>query len=163
MPEFIAPEVANGEGVNYSADLWSLGIITYILLSGVSPFKGLNDRETLTRIKEGKQNYVRRINYEDDRVKKIYFFFNTLRNLIGKWEFDEDHFRGISLEARDFISKLLVYKGEERMDVKTALRHPWFERIDKTSLDQLRIETTNLRNYHSSLRQRTIINTKLYS
>lgn len=75
MPEFIAPEVANGEGVNYSADLWSLGIITYILLSGVSPFKGLNDRETLTRIKEGKQNYVRRINYEDDRVKKIYFFF----------------------------------------------------------------------------------------
>lgn len=95
--------------------------------------------------------------------KKYIFFFNTLRNLIGKWEFDEDHFRGISLEARDFISKLLVYKGEERMDVKTALRHPWFERIDKTSLDQLRIETTNLRNYHSSLRQRTIINTKLYS
>ena len=57
MPEFVAPEVANGDGVSYSADLWSLGIITYILLSGISPFKGNNDRETLTRIKEGTRFY----------------------------------------------------------------------------------------------------------
>lgn len=53
MPEYVSPEIANGEGVSYPADLWSVGIITYILLSGVSPFKGLNDRETLTRIREG--------------------------------------------------------------------------------------------------------------
>lgn len=53
MPEYVAPEVVNGDGVGCAADLWSLGIITYILLSGFSPFKGANDRETLTRIKEG--------------------------------------------------------------------------------------------------------------
>lgn len=39
MPEFVAPEVANGEGVTYAADMWSLGIITYLLLSGTSPFR----------------------------------------------------------------------------------------------------------------------------
>lgn len=39
MPEFVAPEVANGEGVTYAADMWALGIITYILLSGTSPFR----------------------------------------------------------------------------------------------------------------------------
>lgn len=39
MPEFVSPEVANGEGVTYAADMWALGIITYILLSGTSPFR----------------------------------------------------------------------------------------------------------------------------
>jgi serine/threonine protein kinase len=54
MPEFVAPEVASGEGVSFGADMWSVGIITHILLSGHSPFRGANDRETLTRIREGK-------------------------------------------------------------------------------------------------------------
>ncbi|XP_069178633.1 LOW QUALITY PROTEIN: muscle M-line assembly protein unc-89 [Procambarus clarkii] len=39
MPEFVAPEVANNEGVAFSADMWAVGIITYILLSGTSPFR----------------------------------------------------------------------------------------------------------------------------
>lgn len=49
MPEFVSPELARGEGVGFSSDMWSVGIITYILLSGHSPFRGANDRETLTR------------------------------------------------------------------------------------------------------------------
>lgn len=53
MPEFVAPEIASGEGVDVNADMWSVGIITYILLSGHSPFKGIHDRETLTRVREG--------------------------------------------------------------------------------------------------------------
>ena len=39
MPEFVAPEVANGQIVSYPADMWSVGVITYLLLSGVSPFR----------------------------------------------------------------------------------------------------------------------------
>lgn len=54
MPEFVAPEVVNKEGVGYPQDLWALGIITYILLGGSSPFRGANDRETLTNIRDGK-------------------------------------------------------------------------------------------------------------
>ncbi|XP_020711856.2 obscurin isoform X2 [Athalia rosae] len=63
MPEYVAPEVANGEGVSYGADMWSLGIITYILLSGISPFRGINDRETLTKIKEGRWEFDDRWSY----------------------------------------------------------------------------------------------------
>ncbi|XP_011062355.1 PREDICTED: muscle M-line assembly protein unc-89 isoform X5 [Acromyrmex echinatior] len=64
MPEYIAPEVTNNEGVSYGADMWSVGIITYILLSGISPFRGTNDRETLKKIREGKWDF-------DDRWKNI--------------------------------------------------------------------------------------------
>ena len=54
MPEFVAPEVASGEGVNLSADMWSVGVITHLLLTGVSLFRGKHDVDTLDRIKEGR-------------------------------------------------------------------------------------------------------------
>lgn len=53
MPEFVAPEVVNRDGVGYGQDMWAIGIITYILLGGESPFRGENDRETLTKVREG--------------------------------------------------------------------------------------------------------------
>ena len=60
--------------------MWSLGVITYILLSGLSPFLGDNDAETYSNITKG--NY----SFEDD----------------------EDVFSDISEEGKDFITKLLV-------------------------------------------------------
>ena len=39
MPEFVAPEAVNGESVGLPADIWSVGVITYLLLSGTSPFR----------------------------------------------------------------------------------------------------------------------------
>lgn len=60
MPEYVAPEITNNEGVSYAADMWSVGIITYILLSGISPFRGANDRETLTKIRGGKWDFDER-------------------------------------------------------------------------------------------------------
>ncbi|XP_033194935.2 obscurin isoform X6 [Bombus vancouverensis nearcticus] len=64
MPEYVAPEVTNNEGVSFSADMWAVGIITYILLSGISPFRGNNDRETMLKIREGKWEF-------DDRWENI--------------------------------------------------------------------------------------------
>ena len=40
QPEFVAPEIVNGEGATFASDMWATGIITYLLLSGVSPFRG---------------------------------------------------------------------------------------------------------------------------
>lgn len=53
MPEYVSPECANGQGTGLPHDMWSVGIITYILLSGISPFRGPHDRETLTNVKTG--------------------------------------------------------------------------------------------------------------
>lgn len=41
QPEYVAPEIVNGEGATFASDMWAVGIITYLLLSGVSPFRGL--------------------------------------------------------------------------------------------------------------------------
>lgn len=51
-PEFVAPEILSYEPVSYPADIWSIGVITYILLSGCSPFLGDDKSETFDRILE---------------------------------------------------------------------------------------------------------------
>lgn len=117
MPEYVSPECVNREGVGFWHDMWSVGITTYILLSGYSPFRGDNDRETLTNVQT------------------------------GKWEFRESIWKHMSVECRDFISKLLVFMPERRMDVKTALKHSWFDIIYRRSEDEYRISTDKLRSY----------------
>lgn len=67
----------------------------------------------------------------------------------GHWSFDESYWSQISTEAKDFISRLLVFKPEERLDVKAALRHPWFERANKAPESEYRISTERLRNYYN--------------
>lgn len=44
-PEFVAPEIVNYEPLGLEADMWSIGVITYILLSGASPFLGRPSRK----------------------------------------------------------------------------------------------------------------------
>lgn len=123
MPEYVSPEVVNKEGVGFAHDMWSVGVITYVLLSGHNPFRGANDRETLQRIKE------------------------------GSWDFSDSIWTHISDEGRDFIKRLLVYSPEERMDVKTALRHPWFFMLDRrASEDEYQISTDRLRHYYNDFR-----------
>lgn len=123
MPEFVSPEVVNKEGVNFSHDMWSIGLITYVLLSGTNPFLGANDRETLNKIRE------------------------------GRWDFKDSLWTHISEDGRDFISRLLLYSPEERMDVKTALKHPWFFMLDREiSGDEYQIGTDRLRTYYDHFR-----------
>ncbi|XP_025269387.1 obscurin isoform X6 [Camponotus floridanus] len=121
MPEYVAPEVTNNEGVSYPADMWAVGVITYILLSGISPFRGANDRETLKKVRE------------------------------GRWDFD-DRWKNISNEAQDFIHSLLKYNVEKRLDIKTALAHPWFNYIDNSPPEPYRIPSENLKNYYKLYR-----------
>lgn len=122
MPEYVSPELVNRDGVGFPHDMWSIGIITYVLLSGSSPFRGNNDRETLKRIQE------------------------------GRWEFRDSIWQNISTEGRDFISKLLVYLPSGRMDIKTALRHQWFHILERRRYDEYQITTDRLRNYYNMYR-----------
>ena len=52
-PEFVSPEVVNYNFVSYSSDMWSVGVICYILVSGHSPFLGEDDDETMGNIQDG--------------------------------------------------------------------------------------------------------------
>ncbi|KAM3849265.1 LOW QUALITY PROTEIN: myosin light chain kinase, smooth muscle-like [Diretmus argenteus] len=94
-PEFMAPEVIGYEPVGLDTDMWSIGVICFILLSGESPFQGNSDAETLAFV------------------------------TAAHYEFDEDSFEDISDQARDFISSLLKKDRRCRLSCDEALAHPW--------------------------------------
>ena len=96
-PDFVAPEAISFNEIKLQTDMWSTGVLTYVLLSGLMPFAGEDDNETLCNI----------------------------ANL--DWEFDKESFEEISADARDFIQKLLTLSPDERMNSDEALQHPWMK------------------------------------
>jgi len=96
-PEFVSPEVIKYEPVTLKTDMWSIGVLTYVLLSGLSPFLGENNQETYDNI--------------------VSCDYTT----------DEPEFEDISEEAKDFIVKLLKVKHDDRMSADEALEHPWLK------------------------------------
>ncbi|XP_028911939.1 death-associated protein kinase 2-like [Ornithorhynchus anatinus] len=96
-PQYVAPELVNFQPLGVPADMWSIGVITYILLSGLSPFQGETDQETLANV------------------------------VAGVFEFEEQYFGQTSEEAKDFICSLLVQDPRERMTAKQSLQHPWIQ------------------------------------
>ncbi|NXD66654.1 MYLK2 kinase, partial [Eolophus roseicapillus] len=98
-PEFLSPEVVNYEQVSYTTDMWSMGVITYMLLSGLSPFLGDNDTETLNNV------------------------------LAANWYFDEETFESVSNEAKDFVSNLIIKDKSARMSASQCLEHPWLKNL----------------------------------
>lgn len=93
---YVAPEVLTN---NYDelCDIWSCGVIMYILLSGKMPFFGDTEEEIL------------------DSVEK------------GEFDLSHKEFLKVSLEAKDLICKLLTYDPKKRPNARAALRHPWFK------------------------------------
>ncbi|XP_014663585.1 PREDICTED: myosin light chain kinase, smooth muscle-like [Priapulus caudatus] len=109
-PEFVAPEVINYDRIGYGTDMWSVGVITYVLLSGLSPFMGDDDNETLANVTS------------------------------GEFDYDDESFDEISDLAKDFINHLLVKDIATRMSAEGCLNHNWLKRevsdkqLDKTKL-----------------------------
>lgn len=93
-PYYIAPEVLD-KHYNSKCDVWSAGVITYILLSGMPPFNGASDSEICTKIR------------------------------MGIHSFDDKAWSNISEEAKDFISQLLTYNYKKRPSAADALKHNW--------------------------------------
>ncbi|XP_062397140.1 myosin light chain kinase 2, skeletal/cardiac muscle [Sardina pilchardus] len=100
-PEFLAPEIVNFDFVSFPTDMWTLGVITYMLLSGLSPFLGDDDTQTLNNV------------------------------VMVNWYFDEDAFEHISAEAKDFISNLLIKEKSGRYSAAQCLKHPWLNNISE--------------------------------
>ncbi|XP_005384950.1 PREDICTED: myosin light chain kinase 2, skeletal/cardiac muscle [Chinchilla lanigera] len=98
-PEFLSPEVVNYDQISDKTDMWSLGVITYMLLSGLSPFLGDDDTETLNNV------------------------------LSSNWYFDEETFEAVSDEAKDFVSNLIVKDQGARMSAAQCLAHPWLNNL----------------------------------
>ncbi|XP_046811447.1 muscle M-line assembly protein unc-89 isoform X4 [Lucilia cuprina] len=96
-PEFIPPEIISYEPIGFQSDMWSVGVICYVLLSGLSPFMGDSDVET---------------------------FSNITR---ADYDFDDDAFDCVSQQAKDFISNLLVHRKEDRWTAEQCLESAWLK------------------------------------
>ncbi|XP_054596375.2 triple functional domain protein isoform X2 [Nothobranchius furzeri] len=96
-PEFSAPELILGQPASLMSDLWSLGVVTYVLLSGASPFLDESLEETCLNIC--------RLDFS----------------------FPEDYFQGVSTAARDFVCLLLQGEPERRPPAVSCLQEPWLQ------------------------------------
>ncbi|CAG9320051.1 unnamed protein product [Blepharisma stoltei] len=95
-PYFVAPEVLD-KNYNEKCDLWSCGVVLFIILIGYPPFNARDINELFRRIRKGK------------------FKTNT------------EEWRSISTEAQDLILHLLKLNVEERFSAEQAMNHKWIQ------------------------------------
>ena len=93
---YIAPEVLKKK-YNEKCDLWSCGVIMYILLSARPPFGGHDDTDIMERI------------------------------LVGEYDLESPPLDKLSKNALDLIRKLLTMDVNKRISAEQALNHPWFK------------------------------------
>ncbi|KAE9548947.1 hypothetical protein FO519_007853 [Halicephalobus sp. NKZ332] len=94
-PGYVAPEVLQQKPYGKAVDVWSIGVIAYILLCGYPPFYDENDANLFAQI------------------------------IKGEYEFDSPYWDEISDSAKDFISHLMCCNPEMRYTCERALQHPW--------------------------------------
>lgn len=109
-PGYIAPEILKHQPYKCEVDMWSIGVICYILLCGYPPFYGTDSRDVTRKIKR------------------------------GDYQFDEQWWSHVSDQAKDFIRKLLTVDVDERYTAQQALEHSWMmqrpELLSRRSLAQ---------------------------
>jgi calcium-dependent protein kinase len=92
---YIAPEVLQGS-YDEKCDIWSCGVLMYMMLSGVPPFYGATRKEVMQKISKGKFSFKSKV-----------------------WSI-------ISKEAKELIEKMLTLNPEKRPSAREVLNHPWF-------------------------------------
>jgi calcium-dependent protein kinase len=120
-PYYIAPEVLF-EKYDEKCDIWSVGVIMYILLCGYPPFNGETDNEILSNIKA------------------------------GKFKFPDEEWSNISKDAKDLITGMLEFDPKKRFSAEQALEHNWFKanNSNKKNTDPINIKAlTNMKKFHA--------------
>eukprot|EP01018_Ginkgo_biloba_P030540 Gb_32592 [translate_table: standard] len=94
-PHYVAPEVLAGDEYNEKVDVWSAGVVVYILLSGIPPFMGETPQEIFERV------------------------------MRGHLRFPTDRWLAISQSAKDLLRRMIAKDVAARFSTDQVLEHPW--------------------------------------
>lgn len=116
-PYYIAPEVIS-EVYDEKCDIWSAGVILYVLLCGYPPFNGETDKDIMNAVTK------------------------------GEFDFPDEEWSVVSKEGKDIIKKMLTYDPKKRIGALECLADPWFKinelktaenkELAKSSLDNMK-------------------------
>ena len=121
-----APEILLRTPYDEQSDMWSVGVIIYLLLSGTLPFVGRSQRELFRAI-----------------VK-------------GDYDMDEASWSGVSADAMDLVKSLLVTDPSKRLTAKQALRSDWLmQNADNLKMNDLMNASNRLRTFNARMKLRS--------
>nr|ADV78070.1 calcium- and calmodulin-dependent protein kinase [Phaeoceros laevis] len=98
--DYVAPESLQRMPVSHASDMWSVGVILYILLCGYPPFHAKSNREKLESI------------------------------LAGRFDLTDHTWSTVSESAKNLIASLLAVDPQKRPTAEELLQHPWVRGID---------------------------------
>lgn len=96
--EYAAPEIHQCDMVSTVTDMWSVGVLTYVLLSGLNPFSAETNQQMIDNISNAAYSY------------------------------EDESFKQVSVESLDFTDRLITKERKHRMTAAEALEHPWLTR-----------------------------------
>ncbi|XP_071386407.1 serine/threonine-protein kinase 17A [Centroberyx affinis] len=96
-PEYVAPEILNYEPISTATDMWSIGVLAYVMLTGISPFLGEDKQETFLNISQLNVSYT------------------------------EEELQQLDRAALAFIQTLLRKQPQDRATAEQCLQHPWLQ------------------------------------
>ncbi|CAM9646789.1 unnamed protein product [Heterosigma akashiwo] len=105
-PLYICPEMLQEKPYSFPADVWSMGVICFILLGGYPPFFANN-------------------------INALY-----LKIINGEYTFDRKYWKHISPEAKELIQRMLEVDPDKRITIADALQHPWIMTSDEALLQR---------------------------
>ncbi|GAX20809.1 calcium/calmodulin-dependent protein kinase I [Fistulifera solaris] len=129
-PGYVAPEILEGTLYDERADMWSVGVILYILLGGYPPFIESTQRDLFRKIRK------------------------------GEYEFHEEYWGTVSSEAKDLIRNLLMVNIKKRLTAEQALKNAWILGDDaKLANRDLGVNLDKLRSFNGKRKFRAAVAT----
>merc|ERR1712190_457947 len=95
-PYYVAPQVLAGK-YDHMSDMWSIGVIMYVMLCGYPPFFGETDAEVLSKVR------------------------------LGNFSFNQADWKNVSEDAKTLIRMLLKMNPRDRYTAEQSLNHEWIK------------------------------------
>jgi len=132
-PGYVSPEILRKEGYGTKADMFSMGVIVFILLGGYPPFNAKNESDLLLMCRR------------------------------GQFEFDREYWGKISYEVKNMIRRLLVVNPDKRLSAEDVLSHQWMTTDKNVlQAADLSKSQTELKKFNAKKRFKKAINSILF-